>query len=98
MVDEQKRQQMEIAARPIKKVAEAKARKKLKAVRAQSKLSRKADALSNDADLDDRSKMKALQKLYDKGAPVRRPKSVTVIAKKGKGQATGKKGTKIVDK
>ena len=98
MVDEQRRQQMEIAARPIKKVAEAKARKKLKVVRAQQKLNSKADTLNNDADLDDKSKMRALQKLYDKGAAVRRPKSVTVIAKKGKGQAYGKKGTKIVDK
>ena len=42
--------------------------------------------------------MKALTKLYDKGAAVRRPKSVTVIAKKGGGRAVGKKGTKVVDR
>ena len=58
----------------------------------------KADTVNNDADLDERSKMKALQALYDKGAAVRRPKSVTVIAKKGRGRAGGGKATKIVDK
>ena len=54
--------------------------------------------MGGDADLDDKAKARALQKLYAKGAPVRRPKSVTVIAKKGKGPASPRRGTKIVDR
>ncbi len=87
----------QIAARPIKKVAEAKARKKMKAVRAHQKLSNKAEALSNDTDLDEKTKIRALQKLYDKGVAVKRPKSVSVVAKKGS-MGVGKKGVKIVDR
>jgi len=92
---------LQIAARPIKKVAEAKARKKIKAVRAHQKLAQKQDAVLNDSDVGDKAKMKALQKLYDKGVSVKRPKSVTVVAGRGTGGGYSKGGktkTKIVDK
>ena len=51
--------------------------------------------VANDTDLSDKAKMRALQKLYDKGVSIKRPRAVTVVGRKG---AMGKKGTKIVDK
>ena len=51
--------------------------------------------MANDTDLSDKAKMRALQKLYDKGVSIKRPRAVTVVGRKG---AMGKKGTKIVDK
>ena len=95
-IQEERERNMAIAARPIKKVMEAKARKKIKLVRAAQKASNKADQVANDTDLSDKAKMRALQKLYDKGVAVKRPRAVSVIGRKG---AVGKgKGTKIVDK
>jgi len=94
-IAEERARNMAIAARPIKKVMEAKARKKIKLVRAGQKAKNKADQVADDTDLTDKAKMRALQKLYDKGVSVKRPRSVTVIGRKG---AMGKKGTKVVDK
>ena len=53
-IAEERARNMEIAARPIKKVMEAKARKKIKLVRAGQKASNKADQISNDSDLSDK--------------------------------------------
>lgn len=47
--------------------------------------------------MDEKAKLRALQKLYDKGVAVKRPRSVSVVAKKGS-MGVGKKGVKIVDK
>jgi len=51
-------------ARPIKKVAEALARKKLKAQRIWNKIRGKATKIADNPDLGERTKIKQIQKLY----------------------------------
>ncbi|ETO17667.1 hypothetical protein RFI_19652 [Reticulomyxa filosa] len=53
-----------INARPIKKVAEAKARKKLRALRAWNKIRRQAVGIADSTDLSEKSKIKQIQSLY----------------------------------
>ena len=53
-------------ARPIKKVAEAKARKKLRAQRQWNKIRGKATRIADNPDLNERTKMKQIRQLYGK--------------------------------
>ncbi|XP_057953422.1 adoMet-dependent rRNA methyltransferase spb1 [Malania oleifera] len=86
----------EIDARPAKKVAEAKARKKRDAMRKLEKVRKKANNISDQADISDRSKGKLIEKLYKKAAP-KRPKKEYVVAKKGV-QVKAGKGKVLVDR
>lgn len=86
----------EIDARPAKKVAEAKARKKRVAMRKLEKVRKKANAISDQADISDRSKTKQIEKLYRKATP-KRPQKEYVVAKKGVQVKTGK-GKVLVDR
>ncbi|KAK7257950.1 hypothetical protein RIF29_32300 [Crotalaria pallida] len=86
----------EIDARPAKKVAEAKARKKRVAMRKLEKVRKKANAISDQAEISDRSKRKQIEQLYKKAAP-QRPKKEYVVAKKGVQVKTGK-GKVLVDR
>eukprot|EP01083_Nonionella_stella_P291535 991965_1 len=72
-----------INARPIKKVAEAKARKKLKAQRIWNKIRRKATVLADNQDLSERTKIKQIEKLYGK---LGRRKNTRVYMIAGKGR------------
>ncbi|XP_020217180.1 adoMet-dependent rRNA methyltransferase spb1 [Cajanus cajan] len=91
-----KAQFKEIDARPAKKVAEAKARKKRVAMRKLEKVRKKANAISDQADISDRSKRKQIEQLYKKAVP-KRPKKEYVVAKKGVQVKTGK-GKVLVDR
>jgi len=53
-----------INARPIKKVAEAKARKKLRALRAWNKIRRQAFGIADSTELSEKSKIKQIESLY----------------------------------
>ncbi|XP_057750618.1 uncharacterized protein LOC130969062 [Arachis stenosperma] len=86
----------EIDARPAKKVAEAKARKKRVAMRKLEKVRKKANAISDQTEISDRSKMKQIDKLYKKAVP-KRPQKEYVVAKKGVQVKTGK-GKVLVDR
>lgn len=86
----------EIDARPAKKVAEAKARKKRVAMRKLEKVRKKANAISDQPDISDRSKSKQIDQLYKKAVP-KRPKKEYVVAKKGV-QVKGGKGKVVVDR
>lgn len=79
----------EINARPAKKVAEAKARKKRVAMKKLEKVRKKANAISDQADINDRSKRKMIDQLYKKAVP-QRPKKEFVVAKKGVQVKVGK--------
>ncbi|XP_010531430.1 PREDICTED: putative rRNA methyltransferase isoform X1 [Tarenaya hassleriana] len=79
----------EINARPAKKVAEAKARKKRAAMRRLEKVRKKANSISDQADISDRSKGKMIEQLYKKAEP-KKPKKEYVVAKKGVGVKVGK--------
>lgn len=86
----------EIDARPAKKVAEAKARKKRAAMRKLEKVRKKANTISDQADISDRSKRKMIEQLYKKAAP-KKPQKEYVVAKKGV-QVKAGKGKVIVDR
>lgn len=92
-----KAQFREIDARPAKKVAEAKARKKRAAHRKLEKIRRKANSISDTADIPDRSKRKMIDQLYKKASNPKRPEREYVVAKKGVQVRPGK-GKVLVDK
>ncbi|CAN1173116.1 pre-rRNA 2'-O-ribose RNA methyltransferase FTSJ3 [Linum perenne] len=70
----------EINARPAKKVA--KARKKRAEMRKLNKVKKKANAISDQTKISDRSKSKMIVKLY-KNAALKRLKKEYMVAKKG---------------
>jgi len=90
-VDAFKEQLRAINARPIKKIAEAKARKKMKALKRWEKLKAQAEAIANSEGQSEAEKLRAIQKLYKgqlgKKAGQKRPERVYVVSKKGGGTA-----------
>ncbi|KAF8013541.1 hypothetical protein BT93_I1398 [Corymbia citriodora subsp. variegata] len=91
-----KAQFKEIDARPAKKVAEAKARKKRTAMRKLDKIRKKANSISDQTDISDRSKSRMIDQLYKKAAP-KKPQKEYVVAKKGV-QVKAGKGKVVVDR
>ncbi|KAF8726721.1 hypothetical protein HU200_019191 [Digitaria exilis] len=85
----------EIDARPSKKVAEAKARKKRVAMKKLDKARQKADAVADQNDINERSKRKMIDQIYRKAMP-KKPQKEYVVAKKGVQVRTGK-GKVLVD-
>ena len=88
-------------ARPIKKVAEAKARKKFKAAQRLEKAMKKAEGVNETADLTEREKAKQLEKLMAKGRAAKKKKEVKVVVAKGahkglKGRPKGVKGRYVM--
>ncbi|CAA7397810.1 unnamed protein product [Spirodela intermedia] len=77
-----KAQFKEIDARPAKKVAEAKARKKRVAMKKLDKARQKASSISDLTDISDRSKSKMIEQVYRKAVP-KKPQKEYVVAKKG---------------
>ncbi|KAF8941636.1 AdoMet-dependent rRNA methyltransferase spb1 [Dissophora ornata] len=93
-------------ARPIKKIAEAKARKKYKAAQKLMKIQKKADAINDTEDISEKEKSIGIAKLLSKaaGAKNKKPKKeVKLVVAKGsnkgnKGRPKGVKGRyKMVD-
>ncbi|OLN84439.1 AdoMet-dependent rRNA methyltransferase SPB1 [Colletotrichum chlorophyti] len=69
-------------ARPIKKVREAKARKKFKAAQRLEKLKKKSDLLANEEGMTEKEKAESIAKMMAKAGKVkRRPKPTLVVAK-----------------
>uniref|UniRef100_A0A0D9WJV3 Putative rRNA methyltransferase n=1 Tax=Leersia perrieri TaxID=77586 RepID=A0A0D9WJV3_9ORYZ len=86
----------EIDARPAKKVAEAKARKKRVAMKKLDKARQKADAIADQNDINEQSKRKMIDRIYKKAIP-KKPQKEYVVAKKGVQNRAGK-GKILVDK
>lgn len=86
----------EIDARPAKKVAEAKARKKRATMRKLEKVRQKANTIADQTDISERSKGKMIDRLYKKATP-KKPKKEYVVAKKGVRMKVGK-GKVLVDR
>ena len=90
-------------ARPIKKVREAKARKKFKAAQKLEKLKKKSDMLNNDEGMTEKEKADSISKLLSKAARTKRPQAAKLVVAKGvnrgvKGRPMGVKGRyRIVD-
>ncbi|XWS54930.1 hypothetical protein CRYUN_Cryun10bG0131600 [Craigia yunnanensis] len=86
----------EINARPAKKVAEAKARKKRVAMKKLEKVRQKANSISDQPDISERSKNKQIEQLYKKATPKKAQREY-VVAKKGVRVKAGK-GIVLVDR
>jgi AdoMet-dependent rRNA methyltransferase SPB1 len=90
-------------ARPIKKIAEAKARKKMKAVRKLNKLQKKADIINETSDISEREKAQSIAKVMAKGKRGEKRRGVKVVVAHGRnrgvsGRPRGVKGRyKMVD-
>lgn len=83
MVAEYRARMREINARPIKKVAEAKARKKRREMKALEKARKKAEAICDTVDVSEKEKMSQIQSLYKKALLKGKPKEVKyVVARK----------------
>lgn len=91
-----KSQFREIDARPAKKVAEAKARKKRAAMKKLEKARQKANSIADQTDISERSKGKMIDQLYKKAMP-KKPQKEYVVAKKGVKMKVGK-GKVLVDR
>ncbi|NWS76928.1 SPB1 protein, partial [Crotophaga sulcirostris] len=93
----------EINARPIKKVAEAKARKKRRMLKKMEQMKKKAEAVVNTVDISEREKVAQLRRIYKKAGLAKEKRQVTyLVAKKGVGRKVrrppGVKGQfKVVD-
>ena len=89
-------------ARPIKKVAEAKARKKLKAAQKLEKAMQKAEGVNATSDMSEGQKAQAIDKLLRKGLSSKKTKKeVKVVVAKGvhrgvKGRPKGVKGRYVM--
>jgi len=93
--------QRALDARPIKKVAEAKARKKLKAAQRLEKALKKAEGVTKTTDMTEREKAEQVEKLMRRGLAKKKKTEVKVVVAKGvhkglKGRPKGVKGRYVM--
>ncbi|KAI8782653.1 pre-rRNA processing protein FTSJ3 [Biomphalaria glabrata] len=103
-MEEYKLKMKAIDAQPIKKIAEAKARKKRKMLKRQENARKKANAVTDSIDVSEKEKWQQIKQIYKKAGLLKKSKpSLTyVVAKKGAGKKVrrpaGVKGLfKVVD-
>ena len=95
--------QRALDARPIKKIAEAKARKKLKALQRLEKAQKKAEAVNENEEISEKEKSATINKLLAGGSKNAQKKETALVVAKGvnrglKGRPKGVKGRyKMVD-
>ncbi|XP_053548315.1 pre-rRNA 2'-O-ribose RNA methyltransferase FTSJ3 [Bombina bombina] len=86
-VAEYRMRQRELNARPIKKVAEAKARKRRRMLKKMEQAKKKAEAVVNTVDITEKEKVAQLRSVYKKAGLGKEKRQVTyVVAKKGAGR------------
>ncbi|KAG9289266.1 hypothetical protein G9A89_007511 [Geosiphon pyriformis] len=88
-------------ARPIKKIAEAKARKKIRAVKRLVKLQKKTEAIAETGEMTEREKSQTITKMLSKNVKKKKDRKIVVakgVNKGNKGRPKGVKGRyKMVD-
>ena len=92
-----KEKMLALSAKPIKKVAEARARKSKRARDKLAAAKKKAEALANSSEMSEAMKLKAISKAL-RGQEAKRPGKTYVVAKKGRGLKAGGKNVALVDK
>ena len=105
MVEVYRAKLKEIDSRPIKKIAEAKARKKKRAVRSLERARKKAESITDAADISAQEKAQQIKQIYKKAGALGKKKRGNieyVVAKRGVGKRVsrpaGVKGRfKVVD-
>ncbi|CAH2264036.1 pre-rRNA 2'-O-ribose RNA methyltransferase FTSJ3 [Pararge aegeria] len=80
--DEYKNRLQDINARPIKKVVEAKARKKKRMIKKMERAKKKVEAVMENADMSEREKAQQVRHLYKKAQTDGKKKITYVVAKK----------------
>ena len=85
MVAEYRSELRAINARPIKKIAEARARKKQKALRQLAKAKKRAEGITETEDMSEREKMQHIKQIYKKAGVLgkKKPEVKYVVAKRG---------------
>ena len=96
LVEKMKAKMMALSAKPIKRVAEARARKHKRARAKLEAAKKQAAVVANSTEMTESMKLKAISKAL-RGQESKRPSKTYVVAKKGRGNA-GVKGVKFVDK
>lgn len=102
IMEQMKERFMEMATKPVKKVAEARGRKQRQQMKKLKAAKKKATDIANLPDMSTREKLKAIDKAM-KGARIKKENKVYVVSRRGGRSAasTGKKGesgkVKIVD-
>ncbi|XP_071789831.1 pre-rRNA 2'-O-ribose RNA methyltransferase FTSJ3-like [Asterias amurensis] len=89
MVADYRARLKEVNARPIKKIAEAKARKRQRSLKRMEKLRKKAEAIGETVDISEKEKMNQIKQIYKKAKLKTKTKEVTYIVAK-KSQAAKK--------
>lgn len=103
IVEEYRAKMKEINSRSVKKIAEAKARKKRKEMKRLEKARQKAEAICDTVDVSEKEKMNQIRSLYKKAVGSKRKEVKYVVAKKSQAakrmkRPAGVKGPyKIVD-
>jgi AdoMet-dependent rRNA methyltransferase SPB1 len=96
LIAKMKEKMLALSSKPIKKVAEARARKNKRAKVKLAAGKKQAEAVANSADMSEAMKLKAISKAL-RGKESKKPGKAYVVAKKGRG-GNGPKGAKLVDK
>lgn len=98
LVKEYKQKLRDIDAKPIKKVMQAKARQKRRAMRKMEKVKKKVDAITSNEDLTQRERVNQIKTVYKNATKTKKKEVKVVVARKGlPTKRPGKGKYKVVD-